>query len=563
MLAPHGRPTDFTILSDDDLVDLARNGVSAAYGELWRRHSGIGRSIARRYYEIADPDDLVSEAFARILSTIQRGGGPRSGFRPYLITTIGNVARRWATRSRDSASEDLDLLEDPKTINDPLVAAADQQLALRAFQSLPSRWQSVLWYSAVEGMGPTELAGYLGMTPNAAAVLTHRARAGLRTAWVQEHLNDETLSEDCRWTAGRLGRHAAGTLSAREFARVKEHLRSCLGCRKRARELDYVTSKLAVLLVPALLGLAGTLADSDATAEAAIPPSELAAPLLAPAHAWLAGVAVAVVTVTALLTAGAPPESASSDSAPSQTQSPDRPAPQTFPASDANLTVPTLSDAATDVADESTPVNYEGGVTAGDTAPVAPPVGPPAPSVSASVDPDSVTPPSLSGSALPGAQVLITDELGASIATVVADAAGTWSTGALASLSPAAAAIVIRQVDAAGLVSVPTTVPLAVRPSITGPLVDPDSPWQLGLMFPVTGWPGSTAYVDFAPTTSPYFPAGASYADVSVVLDAQGQGMVRIDPSIPDQHHMDVTYVDGSRQSSLVRGYDFYLYWPD
>ena len=158
MLAPQGRPGDLPTLSDDELVELARDGDSAAYGELWRRHSGIGTSIARRYYEIADPDDLVSEAFARILSTMQRGGGPRSGFRPYLITTIGNVARRWATRSRDSASDDLDLLEDPKTLDDPVVAATDQQFALQAFKSLPERWQSVLWYSAVEGMGPTEMA---------------------------------------------------------------------------------------------------------------------------------------------------------------------------------------------------------------------------------------------------------------------------------------------------------------------------------------------------------------------------------------------------------------------
>ena len=85
MLSPNRKPRDYTTLSDDELVLLARDGDAAAYGELWQRHSGIGKSIARRFYEVADADDLVSEAFARILSTIQRGGGPRSGFRPYLI----------------------------------------------------------------------------------------------------------------------------------------------------------------------------------------------------------------------------------------------------------------------------------------------------------------------------------------------------------------------------------------------------------------------------------------------------------------------------------------------
>ncbi|MDP3208002.1 MAG: sigma-70 family RNA polymerase sigma factor, partial [Rhodoglobus sp.] len=303
---------DYPSSTDDQLVEFARAGDAAAYGELFSRHSGIGTAIARRYYQIADADDLVSESFARILSTLQRGGGPRSGFRPYLITTIGNVARRWATQTREGASDELDLIEDPKTVDDPVVASADREFALEAFRSLPDRWQAVLWYSAVEGMGPTDVAGYLGMTPNAAAVLAHRARAGLRTAWVQAHLNDSTLSEECRWTSGRLGKRATGSLSSREQDRVRLHLSSCLACRSRARELDQLSAKLALLLIPALLGIGLTSLEPDdaAMAAAALPASPVSGtlvPAVSTTHLWLAALAVVVATATALATSSALP----------------------------------------------------------------------------------------------------------------------------------------------------------------------------------------------------------------------------------------------------------------
>ena len=562
MLAPHGRPADLTTLSDDELVELARDGDSSAYGELWRRHSGIGTSIARRYYEIADADDLVSEAFARILTTMQRGGGPRSGFRPYLITTIGNVARRWATRSRDSASDDLDLLEDPKTLDDPVVAATDQEFALQAFKSLPERWQSVLWYSAVEGMGPTEVAGYLGMSPNAAAVLAHRARAGLRTAWVQAHLNDATLSDDCRWTAGRLGRHASGALSARERARVTDHLATCKACRARARELDQLTSKLAVLLVPALLGWGASLRDSSGPiTAAAIPPSELAGTALAPAHVWLAGIAVAVVTATALITASAPPEATVAETVAAPIQ-----APRPITDSPVEESLPTLGSSA-DPAAGSFADDVPTGSATDPLGSATPPASPAAPIVTTAIDPYSVVRPSLQGTALPGAQIVVTDEAGTTLATVVADAAGAWSTGQLASLSPAAAAVVVRQIDDHGTASAVARVDLAPVPLALSTLPNGATPAGSGFELVVVGWPGSTVLATFSPATSPdwpeYLPAESTYPDTVVAIDSQGLGSLWIDSTISGGHRVDLRYIDGVRSSTGVTSYNFVVWLPD
>lgn len=570
MLSPNRKPRDYTTLSDDELVLLARDGDAAAYGELWQRHSGIGKSIARRFYEVADADDLVSEAFARILSTIQRGGGPRSGFRPYLITTVGNVARRWATRSREGASDELDLLVDPKTIDDPVVAGADREFALEAFRSLPERWQAVLWYSAVEGMGPSEIGRNLGMSANAASVLAHRAKAGLRTAWVQAHLNDETLSDECRWTSGRLGRRATGSLSTRELVKVREHLGTCLACRARAKELDQLSSKLAVLLIPALLGLGLTSLDRDGVATAAVVPFTKSA-VLAPTHAWLAGAAAVVVTAAAIVTSSAPPDPviAASDTRPVASPAFDPETREDGPDDTANEALPPL-----ETLSEPTPAPRAPGSPSTPPAPPALPDPAPAPvpalsapTLTTSFDSYRTRPPSISGVALPGATVVVTDELGSVITSVVADAAGAWSTGELASLSPATAALVFRQVDDSGVVSPPVTMPMDPRPFVLPTLPNGGTPHNAPFDLVVEGWPGSTVQVTFTPDVSEdyptYGPATSSYPAIAVVIDSQGWGVVTVDSSISGGHRADFRYMDGARVSTGVHSYNFMVYLPD
>lgn len=51
---------------------------------------------------------------------------------------------------------------------------------------LPERWRNALWYSEVEQLTSSEVAGVLGISPNAAAALTYRAREGLRRAWAAQ-----------------------------------------------------------------------------------------------------------------------------------------------------------------------------------------------------------------------------------------------------------------------------------------------------------------------------------------------------------------------------------------
>jgi RNA polymerase sigma factor (sigma-70 family) len=240
--------------SDEELVANARSGDQGAFAELWRRHYRSGARVARQFTSSIDADDLVSEAYTRIYQRVLAGGGPSGAFRPYLYTTIRNLASTWGAKSRDVQVDDIADFEDPTTIDDPVAIALDRTLTARAFRSLPERWQSVLWYTEVEGMDPHEVAPILGMSANGVAALSYRAREGLRKAWLQAHVSEPGASEACKWTIARLGENARHSLTPREQERMSDHLKSCTKCAIVSEEVDEVGSHLAMVLLPIMLG---------------------------------------------------------------------------------------------------------------------------------------------------------------------------------------------------------------------------------------------------------------------------------------------------------------------
>src|SRR4029077_15160669 len=68
-----------------ELISAVRGGDVDAYGELSARHVDAARRLARQLAGPADADDLVSDAFTKVLTVLQRGGGPDLAFRAYLL----------------------------------------------------------------------------------------------------------------------------------------------------------------------------------------------------------------------------------------------------------------------------------------------------------------------------------------------------------------------------------------------------------------------------------------------------------------------------------------------
>lgn len=234
---------------DAELVAAVRAGDADAYGLLFRRHGRSARELALQLScSSAEADDLVAEAFARVLAALRRGGGPDGGFRAYLFTTLRNTSRdRARADHRLEFSGDMTRHDQGVPWEDTAVAGLEAGLAARAFTTLPERWQRVLWRTTVEGASPAEVAPHFGLTPNGAAALAYRAREGLRQAYLQEHVSGPYAH---RATVERLGAWVRGGLPERLRDRVDAHLAWCPACRALAAELAEVSGGLRGRDVP-------------------------------------------------------------------------------------------------------------------------------------------------------------------------------------------------------------------------------------------------------------------------------------------------------------------------
>ncbi|HEX8346287.1 MAG TPA: sigma-70 family RNA polymerase sigma factor [Actinoplanes sp.] len=227
--------------TDTDLLAAVRAGDTAAYGTLYERHSAATRQLAHALArDPADADDLVAETFTKVLATLRAGRGPLVAFRAYLHTTLRHVCYHRARRDRRlEFTDDLTRYDEGEPFHDPALAKLERAYAARAFRQLPPRWRAVLWHTEVEGATPAEIAPLLGLTPNAVAVLAHRAREGLRRLYLQQHVA-VAADPECRWAGERLGRHVRGRLATRDTTRMRAHLSGCAGCRSRLAEISEI-----------------------------------------------------------------------------------------------------------------------------------------------------------------------------------------------------------------------------------------------------------------------------------------------------------------------------------
>ncbi|WP_363331424.1 sigma-70 family RNA polymerase sigma factor [Microbacterium sp. 69-10] len=246
--------------ADADLVLRTRSGDAEAFGELWRRHYRSGMTVARSITSSIDPDDLVQESYSRIYQAILKGGGPNGSFRAYLFTSIRNTAAAWGRARRETTIDELETVADPASTDSAANEELDRGLTAQAFRSLPSRWQEVLWYSEIEQMKPAAIGALLGMSAGAVSQLTFRAREGLREAWIQAHLRSVGEGSDCQWTIEHLGAYSRGNLGARAQQRIDDHLEGCARCMIVAAEAKDVSSRLALVLLPLVLGVTGASA---------------------------------------------------------------------------------------------------------------------------------------------------------------------------------------------------------------------------------------------------------------------------------------------------------------
>ncbi|KMS66809.1 ECF subfamily RNA polymerase sigma-24 subunit [Streptomyces viridochromogenes] len=260
--------------SDADLIGRMRSGDDTAYEELYRRHAEAVRRYARTCCRDAHTaDDLTAEVFARMLQAVRGGSGPEHAVRAYLLTSIRRAAADWtksarreqlvddfalfaaqSTRVSEVSDDDtLDLGADVRAMHE-----AEQSMAMRAFRSLPERWQAVLWHTEVEDESPSEVATLFGLDANGTRVLASRAREGLKQAYLQAHVSASLArDEECARHADRLGAYARGSLRTRAERGLRKHLEECAKCRLAAGQIQEVAGGIPAVVPVAVIGWFG------------------------------------------------------------------------------------------------------------------------------------------------------------------------------------------------------------------------------------------------------------------------------------------------------------------
>ncbi|WP_191908023.1 sigma-70 family RNA polymerase sigma factor [Nocardioides cynanchi] len=284
---------------DAELISAVRGGDVDAYGELFARHVDSARRLARQLAGPGDADDLVSDAFTKVLLVLQRGGGPDLAFRAYLLTAVRRLhVDRIRSGARLRSVGDLTPFDPGLPFHDTAVEGFENAAAARAFASLPERWQMVLWHTEVEQQKPADIAPLLGMSANSVSALAYRAREGLRQAFLSQHAVDPD-DVDCAWTRDHLGAYIRGGLSRRDAARVDDHIEGCRACAAVYLELTEVNSGLAALLAPLLLGTAGLGYLTTGSGSSTVATTVTAAKTWVATHASLSAAGGVVLTATA------------------------------------------------------------------------------------------------------------------------------------------------------------------------------------------------------------------------------------------------------------------------
>jgi DNA-directed RNA polymerase specialized sigma24 family protein len=173
--------------ADGDLLAAVRRGNRDAYAILYQRHVDSARRVAAyRVDRAVDVDDVVAEAFTRTFALLAVGRGPNVDFRAYLLASVRNLAMR-ANALPECPDEVLVRLS-PRAgaggAGDPTVAVPELAAMRSALCALKPRWREILWYTAVEGHTPTQVAAIMGLTPHAASALAARAREALRRSYL-------------------------------------------------------------------------------------------------------------------------------------------------------------------------------------------------------------------------------------------------------------------------------------------------------------------------------------------------------------------------------------------
>lgn len=164
---------------DEELVERAKTGDEAAFGEIYDRYfSRVYRYVLTRVSNAADAEDVTAETFEKMVKAISRfHWREEASFAGWLLRIAHNQVvthhRRNGTRPKTTAlHEQLPLLgPEPADIVERKLLIEEVRAAM---ERLPEAQRQVLTLRFVAGLSITETAKVLGKQHNNVKVLQHK-----------------------------------------------------------------------------------------------------------------------------------------------------------------------------------------------------------------------------------------------------------------------------------------------------------------------------------------------------------------------------------------------------
>ena len=233
------------------------DGSTAAYARVYEEQQprlvAYARSLTR---DAHTAEDLVAEAHFRVWRRLAQGHEIEN-VPAYLMTTVRHLAAAAGTAVRETPRDPHgdEQAQVPAQGGDPAERVSSVDLVVRVLEQLPERWVKALWLAEAEGQPLAAIGPQLGTKEGATAVLLHRAREGMRQAF----LRAQTGAPDdpaCQVHWARMPAYVRGAASARQSERLLGHVDGCDDCRARLAALMSANDRLPALIGPALLVLA-------------------------------------------------------------------------------------------------------------------------------------------------------------------------------------------------------------------------------------------------------------------------------------------------------------------
>ncbi|MER6155544.1 sigma-70 family RNA polymerase sigma factor [Streptomyces sp. NPDC001868] len=237
----------------DGLSGSATAAYTRIYEEQHPRLVAYARSLTRNSWTA---EDLVAEAHFRVWRRLS-AGHEIDNVPAYLTTTVRHLAAAVGTAPRETpldptAPERVEADVRVAESADPAEQVSSVDLLVRVLGQLPERWVRALWLAEAEGQ-PLEAVGQrIGAKQGATAVLLHRAREGMRQAFLREQPG-APVDPACQVRWGRMPAYVRGTATSRQSEQLLSHVDACDDCRARLAVLMRTNDRLPALVGPALL----------------------------------------------------------------------------------------------------------------------------------------------------------------------------------------------------------------------------------------------------------------------------------------------------------------------